>query len=173
MSAASSCCSDGIKRSGLDAAFFGVEVRGWLSYQWWLTLAGILRFNGGTKLYRWSESTVKRICILWKPLSLWTRVCIPFNFFWVPFSVVFNSIREWVSAPTELISSDTIDWPWKSCGLHVDSHDAVRWSTMEILRHRCSRFFAILLAKHSIYNLSDNYRNQIRVKENHFPKPTE
>ena len=43
---------------------------------------------------------------------------------------------------------------------------------MKILQYRCSRFFAILFAKHSIYNLSDNYRNQIRVKGNHFPKPT-
>ena len=102
-----------------------------------------------------------------------TRACIPFNFVWVAFSVVFNSIPEWLSAPTELISSDAIGWPWKSCGLHVDSHDAVRWLTMKIFRYRCSRFFAILFAKNSIHNLSDNFRNQIRGKENNFPKPTE
>ena len=59
-----------------------------------------------------------------------------------------------------------------SCGLHVDSPSMLRWLTMKILQCRCSRFFVILFAKHSTDSLSDNYINQIRVKENHFPRET-
>ena len=59
-----------------------------------------------------------------------------------------------------------------SCGLHVDSHNMLHWLTMKILQCRCSRFFVILFTKHSTDSLSDNYINQIRVKENHFPRET-
>ena len=175
-----------VKGSGLDAAFFGVEVRGWLSYRLWLTLAVILGFHGGTKLYRGSESTVKchlypletteseHVCVFLSVLSelLSQLYSIPT---WMALQQLnwFHQMRviDHESLMNSILPMRLIDH--KSCGLHVDSHDVLRWLTMRILWYRCSQFFAILFAKHSIYNLSHNYRNQIRVKENHFPTPTE
>ena len=186
MYAASSCCSVGSQRKWFRCSF--LRCRGSR-----LTLLSIMtdisshfRVHGGTKLYRGSESTVVSLVSSGNH-RVWTRVCIPFSFVWVAFSVVFNSYLNgslhqlnWFhqmrvihheSLMNSILPMRLIDH--KSCGLHVDSHDALRWLTMRILRYRCSQFFAILFAKHSIYNLSHNYRNQIRVKENHFPTPTE